>query len=129
MIVVPSFAERDQRDKQIVAAIVVGGEAAFPENVRERINREGAVIEHDGANEECPDQHLPARSSEGGCISFERRAQQKCGTRQHDWRQRVKPIQKAQLRILAQVRDQLPLSPLAVAGQEPAKVCTPKSAS
>ncbi len=129
MIVVPSFAERDQRHKKIVATIIAGGEAAFAENVRQRIDSEGAVIEHDGADEECPDKHLPTGGAEAGRISLERQAQQKCGNCQHDWRQRVVSIQKPQFRILTEVGDQFPFGPLAVAGEEPAKVCAPKPAS
>jgi len=128
MIVVPSFSERNHGDKKIVAAIIVGGEAAFTENVRERIDREGAVIEHHGADEERPDQHLESRGSQTRRISLERCAQQKGGNCQYEWRQVVIPIQKAQLGILSEVRDQLPFSPLTVARQKPAKVCPPKLA-
>jgi hypothetical protein len=59
MIVVPSLAECDQRDKQVVAAVVLGRETAASEYMRERIHSESAVIEEHCANEESPDQHLP----------------------------------------------------------------------
>lgn len=77
MIVVPSFAERDQRNKPIVPAVIVCGEAAFTKNVCERIDGEGAVIKNDSADEESPDQHLEARGSQARSVSLERRAQEK----------------------------------------------------
>ncbi len=128
MIVVPSLSERDHRDKKIVAAIVVGAEAALTENMCEGIDREGAVIQHHSADEKRPDQHLEARGAQARCISLEQRAQQKRRDCQHKWGQMVIPVKKAQLGILTEIRDQLPLRRLAVAGQEPAQVCAPKPA-
>ena len=61
MIVVPSFAEGDQRDEQVVTAVVLGVKAALPKNVRQGIYRESAVIQHHRADEESPDEHLKPR--------------------------------------------------------------------
>ena len=59
MIVVPTLAKRNQRDKNIIAAIVVRRKTATPEDMRQRIDSERAVIEEHRADEESPDQHLP----------------------------------------------------------------------
>jgi len=64
MIVVPSLAECDQGDKQVVSAVVLSREAATSENMRERIHREGSVVQEHCANEESPDQHLPTRCAQ-----------------------------------------------------------------
>ena len=60
MIVVPTLPERDQSHEEVVAAVVFSSEAALTKNVRERIHRERAVIEHHGADEEAANQHLPS---------------------------------------------------------------------
>src|SRR5260221_8060084 len=60
VIVVPSFAQRDHRECEAVAAVVVGLVATAAEDVRERIDGKGAVREHDGRNKKTPDEHLRA---------------------------------------------------------------------
>src|SRR5258708_29389435 len=55
MIVVPAFAEGDQGEQPVVLAGVGGPETGSSENVRERIDGEGAVPEEDGAEEKTPD--------------------------------------------------------------------------
>ena len=59
MIVVPAFTKREQCDKKIVPAVVLRRKAAAAKDMRQRIDRERAVIEEHGADEESPDQHLP----------------------------------------------------------------------
>ena len=71
MIVVPPLAECDQRDKQVVTAVVLGRETAASEYMREGIHGEGAVIEKHSTNEESPDQHLPTRCAQAWGISLQ----------------------------------------------------------
>src|SRR5271170_2353160 len=60
VVVVPAFAESDQSEEPAVFAGVRGGETAPAEEVRERVDGEGAMPEKDGAQEEAPDQKRQA---------------------------------------------------------------------
>ena len=63
MIVMPPLAQRDQRDKPVIAAVVAGRKAALAEDMRQRVNREGTVIKDHRADKETPNQHLRPRST------------------------------------------------------------------
>ena len=63
MIVVPTLTQRDQRDKPVVAAVIAGREPALAEDMRQRVDGEGAVIKNHRADEEGPDQHLESGGS------------------------------------------------------------------
>ena len=63
MIVVPPLTQRDQRDKPVIAAVVAGRKPALAEDMRQRVDCEGAVIKDHSADEETPNQHLPSRSA------------------------------------------------------------------
>src|SRR6185295_11192299 len=76
MIVVPSFAQRDQRHKPVVAAVVVSCETAFAKNVRQRIYSKGAVIKDHGADEESPNQHLESGGTQSRCVFLKHGTQQ-----------------------------------------------------
>src|SRR5690349_25054624 len=51
MIVVPAFAKGNQRQQPVVFAGVRGGKTALSDDVRKRIDRDGAVPEKDRAQE------------------------------------------------------------------------------
>ena len=70
MIVVPTFSQRDQRHEQIIPTVVLSREASLSKNVRERIDRERAVVEHNRADEKGPNQHLKSVRSGGGRTSL-----------------------------------------------------------
>src|ERR1700689_1393176 len=97
MIVVPSFAERDHREREAVAAVVVGLVAAAAEDVRQRINGEGAVREHHGRNEKAPDEHLAAGRMQAGRVMLEKSAETVHRKAEQNRNQRVETIQKHQL--------------------------------
>lgn len=54
VVIVPAFAQSDQCQKPMVSALVGRGETLLPEDMREGINGEGAVIKNHGAEEEAP---------------------------------------------------------------------------
>src|SRR5882724_446824 len=61
VIVVPAFAQREQRKKPVVLASVGGLVAHRAEQVRQRINRERVVPEQHGAEHKGPkEQRKPA---------------------------------------------------------------------
>ena len=82
MIVVPPLTQRDQRDKPVIAAVVTGRKAALAEDMRQRVNRESAVIKDHRADEETPNQHLPSRRAKTWGIPREDRPEQKHCNRQ-----------------------------------------------
>src|SRR5271169_5528552 len=59
MIVVPAFAEGDESEEPVVFAGVRGGETALAEDVRQRVDGEGAVPQESGAEEEAPEEQGP----------------------------------------------------------------------
>ena len=58
VVVVPTFPEGDQRERERVAGIIAGFEATGAHHVGEGIDEERAVEEHEGADEEAPDEQL-----------------------------------------------------------------------
>ena len=62
MIVVPSFAEGDQRDQKIVATVIFGGITSPAETMRQRIDQECSVVDEDCADKEAPYRHLSCGS-------------------------------------------------------------------
>src|ERR1700739_1311060 len=60
VIVVPAFAKGDESEKPIVFAGVGGGKTALAENVRKRIDGEGAMPEKNGTQAETPSEEPPA---------------------------------------------------------------------
>src|SRR6202000_2066945 len=60
MIVVPAFAERQEREKPVVLAGVGGLVADSAEKVRERVDRESVVPEEHGAEDESPEEEREA---------------------------------------------------------------------
>ena len=122
MVIVPSLAKRDDGHKKVVPAIVFGLETAFPEDMREGINRERSMIEEHGADEEAPDQQLPPGSTQTRRVALQQRSQRKCGGCQQDGRQRVIPVEQTQVAILNQVGDKRTVGRLTLAGQKPPDV-------
>src|SRR2546421_7397866 len=60
MVVVPAFAEREQREQPVILAGVTGFIAPRAEKVRERIDGEGIVPEKHRAQAEAPDKQRPS---------------------------------------------------------------------
>ena len=60
VIIVPTFAEGNEREQETVAAFVLGIVPAAAEGVGEGIDAKCAVEQEDGADEESPDEHLRA---------------------------------------------------------------------
>lgn len=65
MVVVPAFAEGDQGEEEVVAAVVCGVVAAAAVHVGERVDGEGGVPDEDGTPEESDDEAGGAHPEEG----------------------------------------------------------------
>ena len=59
VIVMPTFAESDQCKNKMVSAVVSCLIASMADDMRQRSDSEGHVIQDHGGNHEPPDQHLP----------------------------------------------------------------------
>lgn len=64
MIVVPAFAEGEERQPKIIAALVAGVVAFAAEEMRQRIDARGGVKQHSGAQNESPNEELHAGDAE-----------------------------------------------------------------
>ena len=127
MVVVPAFAERDQRQPQIVAAVVAGLEPALAEPVRQRIDGDSGVEEDDGRYKEAPDQHLPAVGAEPGRGGFQPGAEQEQRDRQHHRHQDVVAIEPAQFRETGEIADAAPIGAETAAREKPADMAAPET--
>ena len=74
VIIVPAFAEGDQGEKEVIARVVTGVEAAFSPDMCEGIDEQGAMEQDGSGDKERPDEELPHRGAERWCKGFQRRA-------------------------------------------------------
>ena len=58
MIIVPAFAQREQREPEIVPAVVLRRETLRADDMRERVDEKRRVQQHNRADEKAPDKHL-----------------------------------------------------------------------
>src|SRR5690242_13933016 len=73
MIVVPALAESDDGQPPVVAAVVRRGEAARTDDVRQRIDGKGAVIQQYSRNDVAPDECAGAADQEHEYAESDRR--------------------------------------------------------
>ena len=100
---------------RLFRTIVCGGKAATAKDVGERVDGEGPVPEHHGADHEAPDQRVnPAHRKEDGC-------------QDQRWNE-VKAVEKAKLRVLGHVRNGVVVGGVKTRGEDPADV-RPKEAA
>jgi len=114
MVVVPAFAEGDEGEQPVVFAGVCGGETAIAEDVRERIDGEGAVPEQGGAEEKAPSEQGPA-------------ANQPEGDSQDGGGDEVILVQPAKFGIFGEVADVVETSIVVPVGEDPANVRPPEA--
>src|SRR5271157_1904868 len=93
VIVVPALAEGDQRQHEIVATFVGGGEASSAPDVRHRVDAKRCVIKDYGRKHVAPEERSEAPESEDG------RAQ-------NGGRHPVVAVEPAELGKLGEVADQ-----------------------
>jgi hypothetical protein len=109
MVVVPAFAERQQRQQPVVLAGVGGFIAPRTEEVRERIDRKRIVPEHHGAEAEAPYEQRPSADE------HQRGAQ---GDRRHQ----MIFVQPAQLGIFGKIPDVVDARVVVLVRNDPADV-------
>src|SRR5208282_906231 len=105
VVVVPSLAERDHREREAVAAVVAGLVAAPAEDVRKRIDRKGAVGKDHGRNEKAPYEHLRTARVQARRMALELGAQPKQREAEQGRNQHVEAIEKHQLRKFREIAD------------------------
>src|ERR1700741_2409773 len=114
MVVVPTFAESDEREEPIVFAGVGGREAALAEDVRERIDGEGTMPEENGAQEEAPEKHSPP-------------ADQPERNREDRRRDEIVFVEPAQFREFGEVADVVEARFVVPVGENPPDVRPPET--
>ena len=82
VVVVPALAEGDQRQEGVVAAVVAGGEAARAPEMRQRIDGDRGMEQHDRRHEEAPHQQLRAVGAQLRMGAFKPAAQRVQARRQ-----------------------------------------------
>ena len=122
VVVVPALAERDEREERIVAAVVVRVVAAPSPAMRERVDRDGGVEQHDGRHEEAPDEHLRRARPELGMVALQPAAPQEQRRRERDRHEHVEAIEQAQLGEALEVAHARAVGAEAGAREEPAHV-------
>src|SRR5579859_4319633 len=115
MIVVPTFAESDQGQEQVVSTVVGGGVTATPEKVAEGVNCKCRVERQHRADGYPPDQAAPAPDQEAHAC-------------EHDSGEPVVAVEPAELRIPPPVTDRLPVRFVVVPGENPPEVGPPETA-
>src|SRR5262245_53841444 len=114
MVVVPAVAEREQRNPEVVAALVTALVALRTVAVPEGVYREGHVVEDNRAHEEAPHDEFETADGEESDSEHER------------WQHR-EAIDEAQLRIAREVADQGEVGLAVAAAQQPAHVRPPEA--
>lgn len=127
VVVVPTFAQCDQRQPEIVAAVVAGLVALGAEHVGERVDSAGAVRQGDGRDKESPDQHLGAVRAQTGSVGVQRDAEAVHGKAEERGDYDVITIQKSQFRKLGEVSDVFEIRREVDARREPADVGPPEA--
>lgn len=122
VVVVPTLAERDERDEQAVAAVIAIVEALVSKTVRERIHEAGAVEKHGRADEETPDDHLPGRGAEAGRVGLQRGSEAIEPCEQDRRPDEVEAVQENQLRIFRQILHEPVIGGKIPAAREPTDV-------
>ena len=103
MIVVPAFAERDQRENKAVAAVVLGFVTAFAEQVRQRIDAGRRVKQNRGADEKSPDEQLPRSHAERRAKYVEKMAEREQRDGKQSRHERIEAVQENQFGKFCQV--------------------------
>jgi hypothetical protein len=114
MVVMPAFAEGDQREQKIVSAVVFGFESPGSPEVSEGIYRERAMPEHNSGQHESPHEDLEATD----CIHR--------GPEQ-DRRNPVVSIQQSQFGILLKVLHEAGIIGIGGLGYQPSHMRPPES--
>ena len=107
MIVVPALAHGDDGEKPIVAGIVAGDVAPLADEMGERIDAEGPVIDGDRAPEEADDEARPAGDGEAE-------------DGEHESRDLFVAVEPHQLGEFGEIRDPIDVHRLLAAGEDPA---------
>jgi hypothetical protein len=122
VIVVPALTEGQQRQPDVVAAIVLGVITTSSETVRQRVDGDGGMEQHHRGDEKAPDQHLPACRSKPWRNVMQQHTQCVQTDGERDWNRDVIAIKPAQFRILRQIRHSRQVGAEVARGQKPADV-------
>lgn len=103
VIIVPSLAHRDERQPEIVAAVVFSREATVAPDMGERIDEECSVQQEHAAYEEAPKEYLPTGSAEAREHPIQKCAEGEEQYAKNRGHYEVKPIEEDELRELSEI--------------------------
>ncbi len=127
VVVMPSLAERNEREHKTVLAIISGLESSLAYDVRHRVDAESSVIEECCADAEAPCEHLKRSSTESWKAGFEIIAQSRESNAEENGRDDVMFVEKAKLRELHEILNVFPTSFNELSAKYPSHVCPPEA--
>lgn len=105
VIVMPAFAERDEREDETVATVVFRFITTLAEQMRQRIDARRGMEQNRGADEKSLDEQLPGSHTERREKMGQETAERKQRDGEQKRHQRIKAVQKDQLRELREIAD------------------------
>src|SRR5215213_8921979 len=122
--VVPALAERHQRDRPVVAALIFGRERPAAVHVADRVHAPRRVVQQEHAHEARPHERRQARD---GVTAGEREAEHERDRESEQRPDREQRVDLAHQRVLAQIGREAPRRG-ALAVEQPAHVRVPQAA-
>ena len=127
MVVMPSLAERNEREHKTVLAVIAGFESSLTYNVCHRIDAESSVVQKRCADAETPCEHLKWSGTESWKVSFEIIAQSRESGAQYNGWYDVMFVQKAKFRKFDQILNVLPTSFYELSAEYPSHMRPPEA--
>jgi hypothetical protein len=103
VIVVPPFAQGNERQEPVITAVIGGWESSLSDQVCEGVNAERAVVEKHGADEEAPYEHLPTVRSKLRMRALEIYSKEERAYGEKDNRNYVVLLEEVELLVLRKV--------------------------
>ena len=125
VVVVPSLSQCDQSEDEAVLAVITGLKARFADDVSERVNAEGSVIEQGSAYAEAPCKHLKWGCTEFRVVGLQVVAEPRDSDSEEHWRHDVVTLKEPQLWEPNEVLYKLPTCLNKLRAQDPSNVRPP----
>jgi hypothetical protein len=125
VVVVPPFAEGDDREEEAVLAVVARLEASLTEYMREGVDAECSVIEERCADAESPREHLKRTSAEFRVVRLKEVSEPRYPEPEKNRGNDVVSLKEAKFRELHEILYKLPPCFNELRAQYPTNMCPP----
>ena len=122
MVVVPAFAQSEQRQPDVISTVVRRFVPASSEDMRQGINRISRVVADNGRNKESPDEQLGTGGVQAGRCALQYGTHNEQGHREQHGHGDVIAVQPAQFGEAFQISDPFGLCAIVAVRQEPSHV-------